>query len=144
MPDPGSWYLVCTPAPGGEPTLAFWRHERQLTRRLAALLTAVLGLGAWTVLGVPGNGAGPRPEKNTWGLVRSSTGEYGPFRERTRPKATQSSLSSSCARGESDAGACGDTTGRPEPITLLLFGTMLAGLGVVVRRKLRGRTRTTG
>jgi hypothetical protein len=27
----------------------------------------------------------------------------------------------------------------PEPMTLLLFGTMLAGLGVVVRWGLRGR-----
>jgi hypothetical protein len=27
----------------------------------------------------------------------------------------------------------------PEPITLLLFGAMLAGLGVVVRWGLRGR-----
>jgi hypothetical protein len=32
----------------------------------------------------------------------------------------------------------------PEPLTLLLFGAMLAGLGVVVRWGLRGRTGTSG
>jgi len=115
-----------------------------VAKHFAALLAVVLGLGAWTDLGVAGNDTGPRPESNTWGLVRSSIGEYGPFRDRTRPKATQSSPSRSCAPGESDGGGCSDMTGMPEPMTLLLFGSTLAGLGVVVRWGLRSRGGTSG
>jgi hypothetical protein len=115
-----------------------------VARRFAALLAVVLGLGAWTALGMAGSDTGPRPENNTWGLVKSSIGEHGPFRDRTRPKATQSSPSRSCAPADSDGGSCSDLTGMPEPMTLLLFGAMLAGLGVVVRWGLRGRRGTSG
>jgi len=104
------------------------------------MLTVFLGLGAWTALGLAGHDAGPGPENRTWALVRSSIGEHGAFWDRKGPKATQSGTPASCARGESD---CGDPTGMPEPITLLLCGAMLAGLGVVVRRGLRVRVVTT-
>lgn len=128
--------------------MAFSGHERGVARRFVALfvalLTVVVGLGVWTAFGVAGHDAGPRAENNTWGLVRSSIGEYGPFRDRTRTKPMQSSPSPSCARGESEGGGCGNPTGMPEPLTLLLFGAMLAGLGVVVRWGLRGRTGTSG
>jgi len=62
--------------------------------------------------------------------------EYGPFRH---PGPTRS-----CRAGESHGRGCSELTGMPEPMTLLLFGAMLAGLGVVVRWGLRGRGRTSG
>ena len=123
--------------------MVFWGHERHLARRPVALLAVTFGLGAWMALGVAGHDAGPAPEKHTWGLVRSSMGEHASFRERTRPRTTQPSLSSPCAQGKGDAGGCVNTTRIPEPITLLAFGAMLAGLGVVVRRGLRGRAGTS-
>lgn len=103
------------------------------------VLTVVLGLGGWTALGVTASVAGPRSENNMWELVKSSISEHRPFRDRARPKATQSNPSRSCTPGESDGASCSDLRGMPEPMTLLLFGTMLAGLGVVVRWGLRGR-----
>jgi hypothetical protein len=125
--------------------LSFFRgHKWRVARRFAALLTLVLGLGVWTALRVAGHDAVPRPQKSTWGLGRSSIGEYGSFQERTRTKPTPPSASSPCARGENDGGGCGDPTGMPEPMTLLLSGAMLAGLGVVVRRGLRGRAGSSG
>jgi hypothetical protein len=119
------------------------RHRREVAGRLLALLIAVsiavLGFGAWTGFGMAGHGAGPGPENYTWTLATSSIGVYGPFRERTTPRPMQSSPSGACVRGEGNGAGCGDPTGMPEPITLLLFGAMLAGLGVVVRWGLRGR-----
>ena len=118
--------------------MTFGGQQRRLARCFAVLLAIVLGLGVWTALGVAANGAGPRPENNTWALVRSSIGEHGPFRDRPVPKATQSSPSRSCAPGERDGRGCSDLAGMPEPMALLLFGVMLAGLGVLVRWGLRG------
>jgi len=122
--------------------LTFRGHERGVVGRvvllLAALLTVVLSLGAWTALEVTEHDAGAGIENNAWRLVGRRIGEYRPSRDRTQPKGTQLSPSQSCAQGDNDGGRCGDPTRMPEPITLLLFGAMLSGLGVVVRWGLRG------
>jgi fibro-slime domain-containing protein len=51
----------------------------------------------------------------------------------------QSGITFSCQDAPGDGvGACLDPI--PEPATLLLFGTTLAGLGAVVRRRMKGRS----
>jgi hypothetical protein len=102
-----------------------------------------LGLGVWIAFGAAGNDQGLRPEDGRWAVVKSSIGEYGFLRDRAGTKITRSSPTRWCA-GESDGQGCSELTGMPEPMTLLLFGAMLAGLGVVVRWGLRGRGGTSG